>query len=665
MKMKIISGVMFTVFLCVCPTFFSFADELPAFNSPEKGKSSGWQLQNRLPTSEALSGIYFINNKEGWAAGGNGIVLHTTDGGETWNILAKIQDKDLLRLYFFDSKKGVALGWKGSIFKTEDGGKSWKLIFNNPDYWLENIQILKDKIIISASDSNDSSVPVAIFLSDADDSYSIRRYTNIKLMYDIYGFSHPMTVFIDEKNIITGGRRLVFLSNDGGNTWKRVYEFPHPYPFHRINIFFRDTRNGFIFADNVILTTSDGGLTWNKSLLGDRLNNIRKIAFFDKMNGVAVGFNQTRWDAILLRTYNGGKTWKEDNGFKDIYGFYDIMFTDEMNGWIAGAGGTILHTGDGGTTWKSQTAGFPQSFRDGFFIDKNTGWVIGGDYQQSSIIIRTVDGGKIWKKQYEEDKIYLNAIKFTNRNTGWVTGREGVLLQTRDGGENWNRIHINTKENLFSVEFLDDNNGWIFGEYHIFKTMDGGNSWTRTTFMKNCRLDMEESYLISKKRCIIFGLSILEKNEQYIFHKWNTFETANGGLTWQKSTRDLGSQFFFKSGKGWKCTSKVNSSQFEVFYSNNFGTSWVPIGKLPSDESLSQYDNTREIFFIDSRTGYIILWNRSDIYKTTDGGKTWTHRNSGIVGLRNKLNKIIFVDPDNGWILGDFGTILHTTTGGE
>lgn len=32
----------------------------------------------------ALHDIHFVDDKEGWAAGDDGVVLHTIDGGATW-----------------------------------------------------------------------------------------------------------------------------------------------------------------------------------------------------------------------------------------------------------------------------------------------------------------------------------------------------------------------------------------------------------------------------------------------------------------------------------------------------------------------------------------------------------------------------------------------------
>ena len=116
--------------------------------------------QARVPVSVTLTSASFANAREGWMAGHSGVVLHTTDGGESWAIqtegaaLAKaalvqaqslpdttagrersIQqaqrlvdegaDKPLLSICFADAQRGMAVGAFGLAATTGDGGKTW------------------------------------------------------------------------------------------------------------------------------------------------------------------------------------------------------------------------------------------------------------------------------------------------------------------------------------------------------------------------------------------------------------------------------------------------------------------------------------------------------------------------------------------------------------
>ena len=37
-----------------------------------------------MPVSSDLTAVFFVDDKQGWAVGHDGVILHTADGGETW-----------------------------------------------------------------------------------------------------------------------------------------------------------------------------------------------------------------------------------------------------------------------------------------------------------------------------------------------------------------------------------------------------------------------------------------------------------------------------------------------------------------------------------------------------------------------------------------------------
>jgi len=57
---------------------------------------------------------------------------------------------------------------------------------------------------------------------------------------------------------------------------------------------------------------------------------------------------------------------------------FDTNFIDENNGWAVGAGGTILHTTNGGDTWSEQDSGTDNTppLLGVHFVNATTGWVM-------------------------------------------------------------------------------------------------------------------------------------------------------------------------------------------------------------------------------------------------------------------------------------------------
>lgn len=80
-----------------------------------------------VPTQALLTSLCFVDEKEGWAAGHDGVVIHTVDGGDTWVLQHEDLegDKPLFSIFFKDAQHGLAVGLFGIAIQTADGGKNW------------------------------------------------------------------------------------------------------------------------------------------------------------------------------------------------------------------------------------------------------------------------------------------------------------------------------------------------------------------------------------------------------------------------------------------------------------------------------------------------------------------------------------------------------------
>jgi photosystem II stability/assembly factor-like uncharacterized protein len=80
-----------------------------------------------VPTRAPLTSVYFLDDKQGWAAGHDGTILGTGDGGEHWRVLREERGKErvLLSVWFENATHGLAVGQFGLALETRDGGKTW------------------------------------------------------------------------------------------------------------------------------------------------------------------------------------------------------------------------------------------------------------------------------------------------------------------------------------------------------------------------------------------------------------------------------------------------------------------------------------------------------------------------------------------------------------
>jgi len=85
-----------------------------------------WQ-QSKVPVQTTLTSVFFLDSKIGWAVGHDATILHSVDGGLTWEIQQHKPEleKPLLDVVFKTSTDGLAVGAYGLSFRTNDGGKTW------------------------------------------------------------------------------------------------------------------------------------------------------------------------------------------------------------------------------------------------------------------------------------------------------------------------------------------------------------------------------------------------------------------------------------------------------------------------------------------------------------------------------------------------------------
>lgn len=96
--------------------------------SDDDGRS--YRQARTVPTRAALTSVSFVDEREGWAVGHWGVILHTGDGGQTWNLQRDdlTVDQPLFTVWFKDRNEGMAAGLFSLLLKTSDGGKSWSTV---------------------------------------------------------------------------------------------------------------------------------------------------------------------------------------------------------------------------------------------------------------------------------------------------------------------------------------------------------------------------------------------------------------------------------------------------------------------------------------------------------------------------------------------------------
>lgn len=236
---------------------------------------------------------------------------------------------------------------------------------------------------------------------------------------------------------------LVLWTADGGRNWSRATLPSGQGQGYLRNVIFASNGTGWGVGHDYDESES---LLWHSNDLcawtaqshpiqeGARLS---AIAFPAAMVGYAVGYIRGESaKPFMLKTADDGATWTEVAPPLTEGTPIDIFFLDEQTGWVVGASGDdglVLKTTDGGTSWGvTLVHDSPLYFKRVFFLDSLRGFALGGiemGDKYYSAVWETQDGGATWNEWYktEQSITCLNV----HGNTLWmvVTGTSGGLTK--------------------------------------------------------------------------------------------------------------------------------------------------------------------------------------------------------------------------------------------
>ncbi|MFZ1978969.1 MAG: YCF48-related protein [Bacteroidota bacterium] len=283
--------------------------------------------------------------------------------------------------------------------------------------------------------------------------------------------------------------------------------------------------------------------------------------------------------------------------------------------------------------------------------DANTGTAVG----YCGSIVRTTDGGANWAIQTSGTRNNLQSVLFTDANTGTAVGDSGTILRTTNGGATWTSQSSGTTNSLLGVHFTDANTGTAVGTNVILRTTNGGTNWTSqlngtAPYLSSVSFTDADKGCISGSDSLGNGIILC---------------TTDGGLNWtswinQMQSGRPGSIHIYsicltdtKTGTAVGETVVGNSYLGTIFRTTDGGITWT-------SQTSGTGSYLYSVCFTDTNTGTVV-GDGGTILRTTDGGANWTRQSSGTT---LPLHGVSFTDANTGTAVGGSGIILRTTNGG-
>ncbi len=177
-----------------------------------EGSAALWR-QVRAPTRSTLTAVHFPTASGGWAVGHDAVILHTDDGGESWERQhhAPELESPLLDVWFGNDRRGYAIGAYGLFLSTSDGGATWerRMISDNDSH---------HNAIVQAPDGRFYIVGEFGSIFRSEDGGEIWVELDSPYEASFFGLLAPP----DGALLVFGLRGRVYRSVDGGETWRRI-----------------------------------------------------------------------------------------------------------------------------------------------------------------------------------------------------------------------------------------------------------------------------------------------------------------------------------------------------------------------------------------------------------------------------------------------------------
>jgi photosystem II stability/assembly factor-like uncharacterized protein len=278
-----------------------------------------------------IKDMCFVNELEGWVVGfsdilgmneGFGIILHTSDGGYSWQIQYSCPsvEESFNNIDFVDNQYGWTGGREG-IMRTTDGGNTWLKIYtsgaNSIDFLDRNMGYFVPSVwVYKAINSGDSSFYIGKIPSD-----TMLDPITRKIKYISYNNGWARTT------------RELFRTQDGGYNWNLVFNDLPPNIHWLVwpTVALECLNPGYIWVEGKF--SRDNGATW-VTQTSDAYGALSDASFANPAYGWMSGFN------FMIHTVDSGRTWVKQD-FPD-YQITTVQFLSPRLGWaFASCSGTL------------------------------------------------------------------------------------------------------------------------------------------------------------------------------------------------------------------------------------------------------------------------------------------------------------------------------------
>jgi hypothetical protein len=362
----------------------------------------------------------------------------------------------------------------------------------------------------------------------------------------------------------------------------------------------------------------------------------------------------------ILRTTNGGAAWKAvlvASPKESLASFYNGDFAWITAVYDESTNVSILKTIDGGKSWGNRELSVPYPVEDCEMS------VPPESREQSSLAERNIETIPASIPVPDQEMLLLIPDHGMSSMPGYLYSSDEyeygdtweLINSTADMNNNWN--DPNGGEPGFadshpylicggSIAFQDLANGWLLGQLttttrpFLFFTHDGGTNWQEQRF--DLPPSLHDGSIVPQKLPEFFGSdgiveAAFNPNDRGSTNDCEIFyDTHDAGKTWRPTSRvkRVGAYSFVSGKRGWIWCPQTHDSNSTapvrgtLSRTDDGGRTWKAINMKQSLENyLTHGQRIIQLDFVDDAYGWAIAQdgrNETQLLRTTDGGETWS-----------------------------------------
>lgn len=300
----------------------------------------------------------------------------------------------LFRCSFPDSLNGWAAGEDGVIIRTSNGGTNW-LSQNSPvDFFIYDIFFLNPRLGWAIANDNFVNGSAVLSTTNGGTNWSFYRYPDSTVQLFAIHYKDSLNGFM------AGYTGKIFRTTNGGVNWQIAQvdsSSASGFPIYRIsfNNNFGIASGGAYDLIGAVWVTTNGGINWKSVGIGGE-----PFFCFDilSLSNVIVLGGDFEFGAVQSKTYNSGMNWNYT--YLNTFGIpKGLSFRTESEGWaVLSISPKFLYTLDTGNTWNSMNVPDTISLYDITFTDPYHGYAVGtngGVFRYNSSVIGILNEGEL------------------------------------------------------------------------------------------------------------------------------------------------------------------------------------------------------------------------------------------------------------------------------